>query len=82
MSNEPIKDLIRRVQLGEHSAYEKVIGCFQDMAVGYGYSILGDLQLAEDAAQEAFIRAYYSLPELHNPAAFPRLVSADCIHPN
>ena len=31
------------------------------MAVGYGYSILHDFQLAEDAAQEAFFEAYRTL---------------------
>lgn len=41
------------------------------MAVGYGYARLGDLQLAEDAAQEAFITAYIALPSLQEPAAFP-----------
>ena len=66
-----MKALIRRVQLGEPDAYAAVIERFQDMAVGYGYSILGDLQLAEDAAQEAFVYAYYDLPQLREPAAFP-----------
>jgi RNA polymerase sigma factor (sigma-70 family) len=41
------------------------------MAVGYGYARLGDMQLAEDAAQEAFITAYIALPSLHELAAFP-----------
>lgn len=69
--NESPNDLIRRVQLGEQGAYAKVIQNFQDMAIGYSYSILRDRQLAEDAAQEAFIRAYYDLPDLRNSAAFP-----------
>jgi RNA polymerase sigma factor (sigma-70 family) len=41
------------------------------MAVGYGYARLGDVQLAEDAAQEAFLAAYIALPSLDEPAAFP-----------
>ena len=41
------------------------------MAVGYAYAILGDLGLAEDAAQEAFLRAYLDLRRLRNAAAFP-----------
>jgi len=40
------------------------------MAVGYAYSILGDFHLAEDAAQEAFVRAYLELEHLQEPAAF------------
>ena len=45
---------------------------FQDMAVGYSYSILGDFHLAEDAAQEAFLEAYPNLHKVYGPEAFPR----------
>jgi DNA-directed RNA polymerase specialized sigma24 family protein len=34
------------------------------------YSLLGDFHLAEDAAQEAFIRAFADLQRLRNPEAF------------
>jgi RNA polymerase sigma factor (sigma-70 family) len=57
--------------MGDSNAYEPIVRRFQDMAVGYGYARLGDVQLAEDAAQEAFITAYIALPSLHEPAAFP-----------
>jgi RNA polymerase sigma-70 factor, ECF subfamily len=63
--------LIRQVQQGNTDAYEPIVQRFQDMAVGYGYARLGDVQLAEDAAQEAFITAYVGLPSLREPAAFP-----------
>ena len=43
--------LIRQVQQGNTDAYEPIVQRFQDMAVGYGYARLGDVQLAEDAAQ-------------------------------
>jgi len=33
--------------------------------------VLGDFHLAEDAAQEAFLEAYRSLPSLSQPKAFP-----------
>lgn len=63
--------LIRQVLHGNTDAYEPIVWRFQDMAVGYGYARLGDVQLAEDAAQEAFITAYIALPSLREPAAFP-----------
>jgi RNA polymerase sigma factor (sigma-70 family) len=63
--------VIQQVQQGDTEAYEPIVRRFQDMAVGYGYARLGDFQLAEDAAQEAFITAYIALPSLHEPAAFP-----------
>src|ERR671932_2965202 len=63
--------LIRQVQHGAPDAYESIVRRFQDMAVGYGYARLGDVQLAEDAAQEAFLTAYLALPSLQEPAAIP-----------
>lgn len=63
--------LVTRAQHGDAEAYETLVRRFQDMAVGYSYAVLGDLQLAEDAAQEAFIAAYYDLGALREPAAFP-----------
>ncbi len=63
--------LIRQVQHGNLDAYEPIVRRFQDMAVGYGYARMGDMHLAEDAAQEAFITAYLALPSLQEPAAFP-----------
>jgi RNA polymerase sigma factor (sigma-70 family) len=56
---------------GNIEAYGLIVRRFQDMAYGYAYSILGDFGLAEDAAQEAFVEAYSSLPNLREPAAFP-----------
>ena len=52
-------------------AYGRIVRRFQDMAYGYAYSLLGDFHLAEDAAQEAFVRAYRDLAALNEPAAFP-----------
>jgi len=63
--------LIERIQQGETEAYTPVIEQFQDMAVGYAYAVLGDLVLAEDVAQEAFIAAYYTIASRREPAAFP-----------
>ena len=46
------------------------------MAVGYGYSILHDFQLAEDAAQEAFFEAYRTLRQAARAGGVRRLVPA------
>jgi RNA polymerase sigma factor (sigma-70 family) len=68
---EELTTLVARARHGDHAAYESIVRRFQDMAVGYGYAVLGDLQLAEDAAQEAFLNAYSDLHALRDPAAFP-----------
>src|SRR5262245_29707585 len=62
--------IVARAREGEAEAFSILVRRFQDMAVGYGYSILHDFQLAEDAAQEAFFEAYRTLPKLREPAAF------------
>jgi len=77
-----LESLVHRTLEGDDDAYEIIVRRFQDMAVGYGYSILRDFQLAEDAAQEAFLEAYRNLHMLREPAAFPgwfrRIVFKQC----
>ena len=68
---DDVASLIAQVKQGHIGVYEAIVRRFQDMAVGYGYARLGDFQLAEDAAQEAFIAAYFELPSLQEPQAFP-----------
>jgi len=46
--------------------------------VAIGYSVLGDHQLAEDAAQEAFARALGSLRGLKNRSKFAPWLAAIC----
>ncbi len=69
-------------QQGSLAAFDQLVRSFQHMAVGYAYSILGDFQLAEDAAQEAFLQAYQDLRMLKAPEAFPawlrRIVAKQC----
>ncbi|HSB12326.1 MAG TPA: sigma-70 family RNA polymerase sigma factor [Blastocatellia bacterium] len=77
-----VESLVHRARGGDVDAYEALVLRFQDMAVGYGYSILRDFQSAEDAAQEAFFEAYRNLDNLREPAAFPgwfrRIVFKQC----
>ena len=68
---EELQSLILRTRAGDLNAYGTIVRRFQDMAVGYSYSLLNDFQLAEDAAQEAFVEAFLKLSQLQNPAAFP-----------
>lgn len=65
-----VTPLVMQAQTGDRAAFSQLVRRFQDMAVGYAYSILGDFQLAEDAAQEAFVQAYLDLSKLREPQAF------------
>jgi RNA polymerase sigma factor (sigma-70 family) len=77
-----LESLVEKAREGDDDAYEIIVRRFQDMAVGYGYSILRDFQLSEDAAQEAFLEAYRNLDKLREPPAFPgwfrRIVFKQC----
>lgn len=63
--------MVAAAQVGDKEAFSEVVKHCQDMAYGIAYAMLGDTGLAQDAAQEAFIAAYLSLPTLREPAAFP-----------
>ena len=79
---EELSILIEETRRGKLDAYDRLVRRFQDMAVGYAYSQLGDFHLAEDAAQEAFVLAYLELGKLREPEAFPgwfrRIVHSRC----
>jgi RNA polymerase sigma factor (sigma-70 family) len=68
---EELKLLIHQAQTGDPQSFAVIVQRFQDMAVGYAYSVLGDFHLAEDTAQKAFIQAYADLSKLKEPSAFP-----------
>ena len=52
------------------------------MAFACAFAVLGDVYLAQDTAQEAFIVAWQKLGQLREPAAFPgwfkRIVLTQC----
>ena len=54
-----------------NDAFEHLVRDFQGMVYGIAYSRLSDQQLAEDAAQEAFLTAYQSIMQLKDVGAFP-----------
>jgi RNA polymerase sigma factor (sigma-70 family) len=66
-----MRQVVLEAQAGDGAAFEELVRRFQDMAVGYAARILNDFQLAEDAAQDAFLEAFRVLPQLRTPAAFP-----------
>jgi len=63
--------LIGKAQQGDLDSFDTLVQRFRDMAVAYAYAILGNFQLAEEAAQEAFVQAYGDLKSLREPLAFP-----------
>jgi RNA polymerase sigma factor (sigma-70 family) len=75
--------LVIRAQSGDTEAFDGLVRRFQNAAVVYAAARLrGDVDLAEDAAQDAFVEAYRDLPALREPTAFPawlrRIVLKQC----
>ncbi len=68
---ETIHSLVTAAQHGDLEAFGEIVRRFQDMAYAGAYAMVGDAQLAEDIAQEAFMEAYLNLPKLREATAFP-----------
>lgn len=68
---EALHTLVTAAQAGDFDAFGAIVQRFQGMAYTTALTMLDDAQLAEDAAQEAFIEAYLNLPKLRDPQAFP-----------
>ena len=62
--------LVSNAQAGDESAFAELVRLHQNRAVAYATAILGDYQLGQDAAQEAFVDAFRKLRSLQEPGAF------------
>jgi RNA polymerase sigma-70 factor (ECF subfamily) len=67
---ERINDLVIRAQAGDLDAFGRLVGATQTMAYAVAWGVLRDSGLAEDAAQEAYLRAFRRLQDLDQPAGF------------
>src|SRR5262245_49643476 len=66
----PLEDLVVQAQAGDIDAFARVVGATQLMAYAAARRVLRDPGMAEDAAQEAYLRAFRRLCDLEEPAAF------------
>src|SRR5262245_31398469 len=67
---EGLTDLVSRAQRGDVDAYGRLVQGTQLMAYAVAMSVLRDGGLAEDATQEAYLRAFRRLGDLEEPGAF------------
>lgn len=65
-STEAESSLISRAQRGDRGAYGELVRRYHAGVINVVYRLCGDARLAEDAAQEAFIRGWLHLPS-YNP---------------
>ena len=62
--------LVARVIGGETAAFAPLVARHRDRLARYAYRMLGDEADAEEALQEAFVRAFRSLARCENPERF------------
>jgi RNA polymerase sigma-70 factor (ECF subfamily) len=58
-------DLIEKAKQGDRSAFGELVLRYYPGVVKVVYHLCGDTRLAEDMAQEAFLRAWINLPSFH-----------------
>lgn len=64
------KDLVRRAQNGDAEAFAGLVGQHQQFVYNLALRALGDPHEAEDAAQDAFVRAWMALPNFRGQSLF------------
>ena len=73
MSGQPAEtelELIAKAQQGDRQAFGELVRSHREGVVNVVYRMCGDVNLAEDAAQEAFIRAWQHLPNYRPRSPF------------
>src|SRR5437867_4795532 len=63
-------ELVRRVRGGDIAAFGALVARYRDRLGRYAVHMLGDRQDAEEALQDAFVRAYRSLARCDDPERF------------
>lgn len=64
------RDLIQRCTAGDVSAFEPLVERYRQRVWRLAYQVLHDREEAWDVAQEAFVRAFHSLPSFRGQSAF------------
>lgn len=62
--------LVQQAQQGDRGAFGELVSRYYDGVIKTVYHLCGDDQMAQDAAQEAFIRAWVKLPTFKPQAPF------------
>jgi RNA polymerase sigma-70 factor, ECF subfamily len=65
-----LADLVVAAQTGNVEAYGRLVHATQTMAYAVALSVLKDSSAAQDAVQQAYLRAFRRLGDLQDPATF------------
>ena len=64
------KQLIRKIQKGDTSAFGYFVDTYQDMAITIAFRICGNRQDAEDVVQNAFVKAFHNIYTFRSDSKF------------
>ena len=70
LNMEPLRDLVIRAQAGDLEAFGRLVQATQTMVYAAAFSVLRDSNIAQDVAQQAYLRAFRRLGDLQDPGAF------------
>ena len=63
-------DIVRAVLAGDRERYAQLVERYRDRYARYAARMLGSMDAAEDAVQDAFVRAYDQLAQCKEPEKF------------
>ncbi len=67
---DPDVQFMLRVSDGDHAAFEELVSRYQNRLIGFFFHLLRDRTVAEDLAQEVFLRVYRSRDRYQATARF------------
>jgi RNA polymerase sigma-70 factor, ECF subfamily len=73
-------DVVRAAQMGDQQAFETLANASVDRLYAIASLVLHDRSLAEDAVQEALVRAWRSLKQLRDPELFDAWLRGVLVH--
>jgi RNA polymerase sigma-70 factor (ECF subfamily) len=65
-----LNELVGRAKAGDLEAFGRLVGATQTMTYAVALGVLRDPSLAQDAAQETYLRAFRRIGDLQEPAGF------------
>jgi len=63
-------ELVKKSQLGDRSAFEELVLRHQELVFSLAYKLTGNREMANDVAQEAFIRAWKAIEKFRGDSTF------------
>ena len=63
-------ELVRKSQYGDKAAFEQLVIRHQDLVFSLAYKLTGNREMANDVAQEAFIRAWKAIEKFRGDSTF------------